>query len=36
MSTDQKVSYNLVEAVKKGILPKEMEEMLCGPICHAR
>ena len=36
MSTDQKVSYNLVEAVKTGILPKEMEEMLCGPICHAR
>ena len=36
MSTDQKTSYTLVQAVKKGILPKEMEEMLCGPICHAR
>ena len=36
MSTDQKTSYTLVQAGKKGILPKEMEEMLCGPICHAR
>ena len=36
MSTDQKTSYTLVQVVKKGILPKEMEELLCGPICHAR
>ena len=36
MSTDQKTSYTLVQAVKKGILPKEIEEMPCGLICHAR
>ena len=35
-STDQKTSFTLVQAVKKEILPKEMEEMLCGPICHTR
>ena len=36
MSTDQRTCYTLVEAVKKGILPEEMQEMLCGPLCHAR
>ena len=36
MSTDQRTSYTLVEAVKKGILPSEMQEILCGPLCHAR
>ena len=36
MSTDQCTSYSLVEAVKKGILPEEMQDMLCGPLCHAR
>ena len=36
MSTDQRTCYMLVEAVKKGILPEEMQEMLCGPLCHAR
>ena len=36
ISTDQKTLYTLVQAGKKGISPKEMEEMLCGPICHAR
>ena len=36
MSTDQKTSYTLVKAVKKGILPSEMQEILCGPLCHAR
>ena len=36
MSTDQKVCYKLVQAVKKGHLPPDMQEMLCGPICHAR
>ena len=36
MSTDQRTSHTLVEAIKKGILLKEMQEMLCGPLCHAR
>ena len=36
MSTDQRTCYTLVEAVKKGILPEEMQEMRCGPLCHAR
>ena len=36
MSTDQRISYSLVEAVKKGILPEELQEILCGPLCHAR
>ena len=36
MSTDQRTSYTLVEAVKKGMLPKEMQEILCGPLCHVR
>ena len=36
MSTDQRTSYTLVEAVKKGMQPKEMQEILCGPLCHVR
>ena len=36
MSTDQKTSYTLVQAGKKGILPKEMVQIVCGLICHAR
>ena len=36
MSTDQKVCYKLVEALKAGHLPPAMQEMLCGPLCHAR
>ena len=32
MSTDQRTSYSLVKAVKKGILPEEMQDMLCGPL----
>ena len=36
MSTDQKVCYKLVNAVKVGKLPPEMQDMLCGKISHAR
>jgi hypothetical protein len=36
MSTDQRTSYKLVEAVKQGNLPQEMQEMHCGPLYHAR
>lgn len=36
MSTDQKTCYKLVLAVKAGKLPPEMQEMLCGMICHSR
>ena len=36
MSTDQRTSYKLVKAVKEGLLPKEMQEIRCGPLCHAR
>ena len=36
MSTDQKVCYKLVEAVKSGHLPPNMQEMQCGPLSHAR
>ena len=36
MSTDQKVCYKLVEAVKADHLPPNMQEMICGPISHAR
>ena len=36
MSTDQRTSYRLVEAIKCGSLPQAMQEMHCGPLCHAR
>ena len=36
MSTDQKVCYKLVAAVKAGALPNDMQEMMCGAMCHAR
>ena len=36
MSTDQKVCYRLINAVKAGKLPQEMQEMKCGAISHAR
>ena len=36
MSTDQKVCYKLVAAVKAGMLPNDMQEMMCGAMCHAR
>ena len=36
LSTDQMTTYKLVKAVKSGYLPKEMQEMQCGPLCHAR
>ena len=36
MSTDQKCCYKLVKALKEGRLPPEMQDMKCGPLCHAR
>ena len=36
VTTDQRTSYKLVKAVKVGSLPKEMQEIRCGPLCHAR
>ena len=36
MSTDQKTCYKLVKELKSGILPKELQEIQCGPLCHAR
>ena len=36
MSTDQKSCYKLVKALKEGNLPSEMQDMKCGPLCHAR
>ena len=36
MSTDQKVCYKLLEALKAGELPTAMQEMQCGPLCHTR
>ena len=36
MSTDQKLCYRLVQAVKAGDLPPPLQEMQCGPLCHAR
>ena len=36
MSTDQKSCYRLVQALKSGNLPLDMQDMKCGPLCHAR
>ena len=36
MSTDQKTCYKLVKAVKEGVLPVELQDMLCGTLNHAR
>ena len=36
MSSDQRICYKLVEAVKEGNLPQEMQYMQCGPLCNAR
>ena len=36
MSTDQKVSYKIVKGVKEGFLPEELQDILCGILCHAR
>ena len=36
MSTDQKVCYKLVQAVKAGSLPPSLQDMKCGRLCHAR
>ena len=36
MSTDQKQCYKLVQAVKSGVLPPALQEMMCGKLSHAR
>ena len=36
MSTDSQMCYKLVATVKRGHLPNAMQEMHCGPLCHAR
>ena len=36
MSTDQKTSFRLVEAVKKGHLPESLQYLKCGELSHAR
>ena len=36
MSTDQQVSYQLVQAVKRGVLPSELQEIKCGKVSHSR
>ena len=36
MSTDLQMCYKMVAAVKSGHLPNAMQEMQCGPLCHAR
>lgn len=36
MSTDQKISYKLVKGVKAGVLPEELQDILCGTLNHAR
>ena len=36
MSTTQKNCYKLVGGIKAGALPKEMQEMLCDLLNHAR
>ena len=36
MSSDQQVSYKLVQAVKEGVLPPDLQEIRCGKISHSR
>lgn len=36
MSTDQKLSYKLVQGVKSGVLSPTLQEMTCGKLSHAR
>ena len=36
MSTDSQMCYKLVAAVKTGHLSNAMQDMHCGPLCHAR
>ncbi|KAG0715548.1 hypothetical protein GWK47_011734 [Chionoecetes opilio] len=36
MSTDQQVTYQLVQAVKRGVLPSELQEIKCGKVSHSR
>ena len=36
MSTDAQVCYRLVQAIKSGNLPTDLQEIKCGPLSHAR
>ena len=36
MSTDQRTSYKLVQAVKVGCLPESLQYVKCGELSHAR
>lgn len=36
MSTDQQLSYQLVQTVKRDILPLELQEIQCCKISHSR
>ena len=36
MSTDQKLSYKLVNALKAGELPPDLQNITCGTLNHAR
>ena len=36
MSTNQKLCYKLVEAVKSGKFPTALQDMTCGKLSHAR
>ena len=36
LSTDQKNCYKLAQAIKSGIVPKELSTLKCGPLNHSR
>ena len=36
MSTDQKMCYKLVNALKAGVLPIDLQDIMCGTLNHAR
>ena len=36
MSTDAKLSYKLLQAIKERKLTPELQEIQCGPLCHSR
>ena len=36
LSTDQKYAYQIVTSIKNGVLPKRLELLDIGPVCHSR
>ena len=36
LSTDQKYGYNMIKAIRSGILPDRLANLEIGPVCHAR